>query len=128
MNLLLDTQIALWAIIDSPKLGDKARALLLLPNAVIWVSTASIWEVAIKHSLGRGDMPVSAEDAIHYFRESGYRFLPVEAEHAATVERLPSHHQDPFDRMLVAQAMTEPMRLLTRDAQLPAYGDWVEPV
>ncbi len=128
MNLLLDTQIALWAITDSPKLGDKARALLLLPSAVIWISTASIWEMAIKHSLGRGDMPVSAEDAIRYFRESGYRFLPVEAEHVATVESLPPHHQDPFDRMLVAQAMTEPMRLLTRDAQLPAYGDWVESV
>lgn len=128
MNLLLDTQVALWAITDSPKLGDKARALLLLPSAVIWVSTASIWEVAIKHSLGRGDMPVSAEEAIRYFRESGYQFLPIEPEHAATIERLPPHHQDPFDRMLVAQAMTEPMRLLSRDAQLSAYGDWVEPV
>lgn len=128
MNLLLDTQIALWAITDSPKLGAKARELILSPSAVIWVSAASIWEVAIKHSLGRGDMPVSAEEAMRYFRESGYQFLPIEAEHAAAIERLPSHHQDPFDRMLVAQAMTEPMRLLTRDAQLPAYGDWVEAV
>lgn len=128
MNLLLDTQIALWAITDSPKLGARARELILSPNAMIWVSTATLWEVAIKHSLGRGDMPVSAEEAIRYFRESGYQFLSIEPEHAATIERLPPHHQDPFDRMLVAQAMTEPMRLLTRDAQLPAYGDWVEAV
>jgi len=109
-------------------LGAKARELILSPKAAIWVSSASLWEVAIKHSLGRGDMPLSAEDAIRYFRESGYQFLPVEPEHAATIERLPPHHQDPFDRMLVAQAMTEPMRLLTRDAQLPAYGDWIESV
>lgn len=128
MNLLLDTQIALWAITDSPKLGAKARELILSQNATIWISTASLWEMAIKHSLGRGDMPVSAEDAMRYFRESGYRFLPIEPEHAAAIEKLPPYHQDPFDRMLVAQAMTEPMRLLTRDAQLPAYGDWVEAV
>ncbi len=128
MNLLLDTQIALWAITDSPKLGTKARELILSPSALIWVSTASLWEIAIKHSLGRGDMPVSAADAMRYFREAGYQFLPIEPEHAATIEKLQLHHQDPFDRMLVAQAMTEPMRLLTRDAHLPAYGDWVEPV
>lgn len=128
MNLLLDTQIALWAITDNPKLGNRARDLILSPKAVIWVSAASLWEIAIKHALGRGDMPVSAEHSIRYFRESGYQFLSIDSEHAAAVARLPPHHQDPFDRMLMAQAMTEPMRLLTRDAHLPLYGDWVESV
>lgn len=128
MNLLLDTQIALWAITDNPKLGARARELILSPKAVIWISAASLWEIAIKHSLGRGDMPVSAEDAIRYFRESGYQFLSIDSEYTVAVARLPPHHQDPFDRMLVAQAMTEPMRLLTRDSHLPLYGDWVESV
>jgi len=79
-------------------------------------------EIAIKHSLGRGDMPVSGQDALRYFRESGYRFLPVEPEHAAVIEDLPPHHADPFDRILIAQALTEPMRLMTHDATVARYS------
>ncbi|MBL8398926.1 MAG: type II toxin-antitoxin system VapC family toxin [Candidatus Accumulibacter sp.] len=123
MNLLLDTHVALWAITDSPKLPPAARTLILSPKSAVWVSVASLWEIAIKHSLGRGDMPVSGQDALRYFRDSGYRLLPVDAEHALTVETLPAHHQDPFDRMLVAQALVEPMRLMTRDPQVARYSD-----
>lgn len=123
MNLLLDTHVALWAITDSPKLPQRARELIESPKATIWVSTASVWEIAIKHSLGRGDMPVSSQDAVRYFRESGYRLLSVEAEHAIAVEDLPAHHQDPFDRILVAQALVEPMRLITHDASVALYSD-----
>jgi PIN domain nuclease of toxin-antitoxin system len=128
VNLLLDTHVALWAIADSPRLSARARDLILTPHATVWISAASIWEVAIKHQLGRGEMPVSGVDAIRHFRAAGYQFLPVEPEHAAAVETLAPHHQDPFDRLLAAQAQVEPMRLLTHDPLLGRYGDFVVPV
>ena len=125
MNLLLDTHVALWAITDSPKLSQKAREHIQSSQTTVWVSAASVWEIAIKHALGRGDMPVSSQDAVRYFCESGYRFLAVEAEHAVAVENLPAHHQDPFDRILVAQALVEPMRLMTHDPQVAIYSDTI---
>lgn len=125
MNLLLDTHIALWAITDDPRLSDAARELILAPEAIVWVSVASLWEIAIKHALGRGNMPVSGGEARSYFREAGYRLLDIRAEHAVAVEQLPPLHADPFDRLLLAQAMVEPMRLLTHDRQMVAYGGTV---
>lgn len=125
MNLLLDTHVALWAIVDSPKLPVRARELIASPKSTIWISAATIWEIAIKHGLQRGDMPVSGQQALHYFRDSGYRFLAVEPEHAAAVAELAAHHADPFDRLLVAQALIEPMRLMTRDPIVARYSDTV---
>ncbi len=125
MNLLLDTHVALWAITDSPKLSGAARELILAPSAVVWISVASLWEIAIKHSLGRGNMPVSGRQAREYFRQSGFRFLAVGDEHAVAVESLPQIHNDPFDRILVAQALVEPMRLLTHDWQMTRYGELI---
>lgn len=125
MNFLLDTHVALWAIADSPKLSKKARDMIESPRSSIWISAASVWEISIKHSLGRGDIPVSGQDALRYFRGSGYRFLPVDPEHAAAVEDLPTHHHDPFDRILIAQALIEPMRLLTHDSMMARYSDTV---
>ena len=125
MNLLLDTHVALWAITDSPKLPQNARDLIASPKTTVWVSAANIWEIAIKHSLGRGDMPVSSQDAMRYFQASGYRFLAIEAEHTVAVENLPPHHQDPFDRILVAQALIEPMRLMTHDSLVALYSDTI---
>jgi len=128
VNVLLDTHVALWAITDSPRLSTKAREIILTPRAVIWISSASIWEIAVKHGLGRGDMPVSGKDALGYFRAAGYQLLVIEPEHAAAVEELPAHHQDPFDRLLVAQALVEPMRLLTHDEQVARYSDTIQRV
>lgn len=125
MNVLLDTHVALWAITDDPKLPEKARELIQSPKATVWISVASVWEIAIKHSLGRGDMPVSSQDAVRYFNESGYRLLAIEAEHVIAVEELAPHHQDPFDRILVAQALVEPMRLITHDSLVALYSDSV---
>jgi PIN domain nuclease of toxin-antitoxin system len=125
VNLLLDTHVALWAITDSPKLTEKARELIESSVSSVWISAASVWEIAIKHSLRREDMPVSGQDALRHFRDSGYGILPVEAEHAAAVEDLPRHHQDPFDRILVAQALVEPMRLMTHDPIILRYGDTI---
>lgn len=123
--MLLDTHVALWAITDSPQLSLKARDILLASRTHLWVSTVSLWEIAIKHGLGRGTMPVSGEEALGYFRQAGYGILPIEPEHAVAVEQLASHHQDPFDRLLVAQALTEPMRLLTHDEQVASYSDTI---
>ncbi|MGE0049348.1 MAG: type II toxin-antitoxin system VapC family toxin [Acidithiobacillus sp.] len=125
MNLLLDTHVALWAITDSPKLQKRARELIESPRSSVWISAATVWEIAIKHSLGRKDIPVSSRDALRYFQESGYRFLPIEPEHATAAEELPSHHADPFDRILVAQALVEPMRLMTHDPLVAHYSDTI---
>ena len=125
MNLLLDTHIALWALADSPRLPAKARELILAPGNTVWVSAASVWEITIKHSLGRGDMPVSGAQALALFEEAGFLLLAVSGAHAAAVAQLPPHHADPFDRMLAAQALTEPLRLVTHDAMLARYSDTV---
>lgn len=125
MNLLLDTHVALWAITDSSRLSATVRSLITAEKTTVWVSAASVWEIAIKHALGRGDMPVSSGDAVRYFDESGFRLLSIAPEHAVAVEHLPPHHQDPFDRLLVAQALSEPMRLMTNDPIVALYSDTI---
>jgi PIN domain nuclease of toxin-antitoxin system len=122
MRLLLDTQILLWALTGSPRLGDVAHDLIVDPRNEIFVSTASIWEIAIKHALGRGDMPVSGSRAAELCGKAGYRELPISWRHAGVVETLPPRHGDPFDRILVAQATAESMHLLSRDAVIADYG------
>ncbi len=123
MRLLLDTHVALWALTDDPRLSQRARVLIEDPANDVFVSAASVWEIAIKHALGRGDMPISGDQALDWFRQAGYQLLPIAPEHAAAVEQLPSHHRDPFDRLLVSQAITEPLRLLTHDPLVLRYGD-----
>jgi PIN domain nuclease of toxin-antitoxin system len=123
--LLLDTHVALWALTDDPRLSQRARALIEDPANDVLVSAASVWEIAIKHALGRGDMPISGDQALDWFRRAGYQLLPIAPEHAAAVEHLPDHHRDPFDRLLVSQAIAEPLRLLTHDPLVIRYGDVV---
>lgn len=125
MKILLDTRIALWAITDSPRLADSAKVQILNAQNSIWVSTASVWEIAIKHSLGRREMPLNTHQALDYFRSTGYQILPIYPEHTLAISDLPNHHQDPFDRLLIAQAMTEPMRLMTHDSQIAKYGNLI---
>lgn len=125
MRLLLDTHIALWAIADDPRLSDLARSLIDDPENTVMVSAATVWEISIKHALARSNMPISGEEALGYFRSAEFGLLDITPIHAAAVETLPPLHGDPFDRILVAQAMTEPLRLLTRDAQVAAYGGMV---
>lgn len=124
MRLLLDTHILLWALLDDARLPRKARELILDPAAEVCVSAASIWEIAIKRSFAKGrpdDMPITGAQGLGWCREAGYTITPVTAEHAAAVGSLPHLHRDPFDRMLVAQALHEPMRLLTHDPAVKAY-------
>ncbi len=128
MRILLDTQLILWALVDHPQLSDAARRMIIDPANDIYFSSASIWEIAIKHRLARKNMPVSSKEATRLCRLAGYQELTITAVHAAATESLPDHHADPFDRILVAQAKSEPMQLLTHDKALPKYGDniiWV---
>ena len=122
MRLLLDTHVYLWCLSDSPRLSKQAKARILQAEEV-FVSAASIWEAAIKSALGR--LQVDPEALANGITASGYRELPVTARHAAMAARLPLHHRDPFDRMLIAQAIDEPMRLLTLDAALKPHSDLV---
>jgi PIN domain nuclease of toxin-antitoxin system len=125
---LLDTHVAIWAIVDDPRLSPTARELISDLDNEIVVSAASVWEIAIKHALARGgpnDMPVGGDRALGIFRRAGYRLLPITPEHAAAVERLARHHADPFDRLLVAQATLEPLRLVSADPMIERYGDMV---
>ena len=128
MRVLLDTHIGLWAVTDAPKLPARARELIMEPTNDVFVSVANLWEIAIKHALARGgvnDMPISAQAALGYFREAGYMLLDIAPAHAVAVEGLPQLHADPFDRMLVAQALTVPLRLLTHDLRVARYSDTV---
>lgn len=122
MRLLLDTHLFLWSVTDSPRLSAETRSSILGADEV-YVSAVSIWEVAIKAGLGKiqGDVRQLAEA----IGASGFVSLPMTALHAAAVAELPPHHRDPFDRLLVAQAMTEPLILLTADAALLEYSDLV---
>ena len=128
MRLRLDTHIALWALTDDPRLSRRARAQIEDPANQVMVSAATVWEIAIKHALGRDDMPISGDEALAWFRQAGYDLLPITPAHAAAVEHLPDHHRDPFDRLLVAQAITEPLRLLSHDPLVVRYGDAVTAV
>ena len=126
MNLLLDTHVALWAIVDAPRLPAKIRTLIADPDNRITVSAVSIWEIAIKSALARqgvGAMPVSAGVALAHFRSAGYALMAISPDHAAAVESLPPLHGDPFDRLLIAQAFAEPLRLVTHDRAVAAYGE-----
>ena len=125
MRLLLDTQVALWGLTNDPRLTQKAQELIVNPNNDVFVSVASLWEISIKQQLARGDMPVSGSRATELFSAAGYQLLPIQVAHAIAVESLPSIHNDPFDRMLIVQALTEPMRLLTHERTVARYSDTI---
>src|SRR5467141_501008 len=102
-----------------------ARELIQSPRNAVWISAVSVWEIAIKHTLGREIMPISGKEALGYFRQAGYLFLAIQPEHGAAVEDLAAHHQDPFDRLLVAAGIdrayaTRHARCASRDP--PAFS------
>jgi PIN domain nuclease of toxin-antitoxin system len=123
MRVLVDTHIVLWWLIDSRKLPEDAERIIKDKDNAIFVSAASIWEIAIKATLGQIEVdPFAIEAAIE---PSGFVELPITGKHAAQLSKLPLHHRDPFDRILVAQSLLEPMRLLTGDQVLAQYGEMV---
>lgn len=125
MRILLDTHMYLWWLQDHPKLSQAARAMIVAATDV-YISSASIWEASIK--IGIGKLDADLEQLVAEIDNSGFKELPVAARHAAMVTRLPDLHRDPFDRILVAQALCEPLRLLTADAILRGYSELVEVV
>jgi len=125
MRLLLDTHIALWAVTAHSSMPARAIELILAADAV-FVSAASIWEISIKHALKPARMSISGQQALSEFQAAGFSLLAVSPAHAAAVDGLAAHHRDPFDRMLIAQAIHEPLRLLTCDRQIAAYSELVQ--
>ncbi|WP_186063325.1 type II toxin-antitoxin system VapC family toxin [Burkholderia gladioli] len=122
MRLLLDTHVYLWSVMDDRKLTKAARTLILEADEV-FVSSASIWEASIK--VGLGKLEADVDLLVSEIGASGFLELPVRAVHAALVRNLPDIHRDPFDRLLVAQAMSEPLRLVTSDGHLSKYTELV---
>jgi PIN domain nuclease of toxin-antitoxin system len=121
LKLLLDTHLLLWAAGDPDRLPAAVRSLLDDPQNELIFSSASLWEVAIKHSLGRGDFRVDARLLRRGLLDNGYDELPITSEHAVALDSLPPIHKDPFDRMLVAQSMVEGITLLTADPLVAQY-------
>lgn len=117
MSLLLDTHVVLWWLADDSTLSDDVKSRLDVEPDV-YVSSATVWEIAIKQAIGKISQPPDLPDVI---RNSGFRELRINFEHAITAGRLPLLHRDPFDRMLVAQARCENLTLVTRDADCQKY-------
>ncbi|MDM8515539.1 type II toxin-antitoxin system VapC family toxin [Desulfobacterales bacterium HSG16] len=122
MKYLLDTHIFLWWVLDSPKLNNYARKLMIDDDADLFLSAASAWEMAIKAQIGKLTLP---ESVIEFTRRqlmlNEIRSLDITTEHALTTFELPVHHKDPFDRILIAQAIVENMVIITNDAFIKLY-------
>lgn len=123
MKLLVDTHLLLWWLADDARLPGKARDMLSDDQNEICVSVASLWEIVLK--MDKGKLKVNPSELLNEIHANQFNVVPIEAAHTLTYARLPQHHHDPFDRMLVAQATSESLRLLTHDPQLRNYGEVV---
>jgi PIN domain nuclease of toxin-antitoxin system len=121
VKLLLDTQLLLWAAGQPEKLPAEAKALLEAPDNELLFSAASVWEITIKKGLGREDFRVEPRVLRRGLLDNGYVELPITSQHAVGVDGLPALHRDPFDRLLVAQAQSEGIMLITADPQVAEY-------
>ena len=119
MRLLLDTHVLVWWRDDSPHLSVRAKAEIADPINEVLVSTATLWEIVIKRGLGKLTFPDDLEGVLG---EEAFSLMPISFQHLRRVELLPKLHRDPFDRMLIAQALTEGAPLVTNDHALLAYG------
>lgn len=126
MIYLIDTQVVLWAAANSSRLSDSARKVLNDPTSGFMFSSAVIWEVAIKNTLGRADFHADARLLRRGLLENGSTELEITGEHGAAVADLPPLHKDPFDRIQIAQARVEGLVLLTADERVADYGSPVE--
>ena len=122
MIYLLDTHLLLWWLADDPSLSEKGRRLISEATNVILVSAASAWEIAIKKAIGKLRAP---EDLERVLSANHIQTLPITVRHALHIGKLPRHHEDPFDRLLIAQAHLEGLTCLTHDKRLKAYGSFV---
>lgn len=118
MKLLLDTHILLWWLADSSKLSKKLREYIEDSNNLIFVSIASAWEIAIKCSLGKLSAPSDLKDAL---KANGFLPVPINLDHALLAGSLPRHHEDPFDRLIIAQSQIDDLTVLTQDKHFKLY-------
>ncbi len=125
---LLDTNVLLMALIKPEALPPETQSLLQDPKTMIYFSAASLWEIAIKRSLGRDDFNFLPEDIHQLALQTGFAELPVMASHSYPIVQMPWHHRDPFDRLLVAQAQSLPAYLLTTDSVLEQYSELVKKI
>ena len=125
MNFLLDTHVFIWAVDDDPKLSTAAWSMIEGADAV-YVSSASIWEAAIKYQLGK--LKVAPNRLLEAVAPSGFLELSISSRHAAAVARLPPIHRDPVDRLLLAQAISEPLHFLTADDKLTQFSELVHQI
>jgi PIN domain nuclease of toxin-antitoxin system len=121
VKLLLDTHVLLWAVAMPTRFTKKIRQLLNDPNTTLIFSAASLWEISIKCGLNRADFQVDARVLRRVLIERGYIELPITSEHAINIESLPPLHKDPFDRLLISQAIVEGIKLLTADEIVATY-------
>jgi PIN domain nuclease of toxin-antitoxin system len=121
VRYLFDTHVFLWLASDDEQLTPAVRAIFVDSAEECFLSAASVWEMAIKSSLGKLTIATSLAHLVRGGLDRGLRLLDVTADHAYVIERLPFHHRDPFDRLLVAQTIHEGMHLVSRDAVLDAY-------
>jgi PIN domain nuclease of toxin-antitoxin system len=121
MTLLLDTHLLLWTAGSPERLSERAHQMIADPANTLWFSAASLWEITIKRSLGRADFRVEPRLFRRGLLDNGYVELPITGQHAIATEHLPPLHKDPFDRLIVAQAETEGVLLLTSDEVVAQY-------
>ncbi|MFN4255231.1 MAG: type II toxin-antitoxin system VapC family toxin [Saprospiraceae bacterium] len=121
-HYLLDTHTLLWHLDEDPDLSENAETIIGDPANIIHVSIASIWEIGIKHGLGRLDLPKPFEQLIPDLRKDGFELLPISEVELNLLIRLPNHHRDPFDRMLIAQSLAYSFEIIGRDGAFDAYG------
>lgn len=123
MKLLLDTQVWLWMNLAPERLSHEARTLVAAPDTELWLSVASVWEVVIKHAIGKLRLPLPPREYVtSRLARDVVQALPVDVGHALRVADLPPHHRDPFDRLLIAQALDERLPVMTNDPQFGSYG------
>ena len=120
LRILLDTQVLLWWLADDQRLGGEVRAVLADPENEVFVSAASVWEAAIKRALGK--LRFETAGLVAVLASGGFQALPINALHALAAAELPRHHEDPFDRMLIAQAAALGLTIVTHDRAFEAYG------
>jgi PIN domain nuclease of toxin-antitoxin system len=118
MNLLLDTHVLLWWLSDDRRLGDRARELIADPDTTVYLSAVVMWEIRIKQAIGTLDIPADFRAVVN---AQGFTELPLTIDHTEALAALPMHHRDPFDRMLIAQARSERLTVITADDSFRAY-------
>jgi len=125
MRLLLDTHLLIWALNEPQRLNATTRAILEDEAHEVLFSVASIWEIAIKSANGRAEFAIDPQEVLNAAIRTGFIELQIRSDAAVQVGKLPLHHRDPFDRLLIAQAMIEPVRFYTSDPMLPPYSELV---